>query len=69
MSTSHCVGLGFLAIGLGVGRQELGSCEESGGTRKKCGPKFMRMNAHPFAEYFAASDPPEIKGEKERRHF
>lgn len=52
-----------------MGRQELGSCEENGGTGEKRGPKFMRMNAHPFAEYFTASDPPEIKGKKERRHL
>ncbi|PKU40058.1 hypothetical protein llap_9639 [Limosa lapponica baueri] len=39
------------AIGLGQGKQKLGSCEESGGTGKKCGSKFIRVNAHPFAEY------------------
>lgn len=45
------MGLVFLAIGLGQGKQKLGSCEESGGTGKKCGSKFIRLNAHSFAEY------------------
>lgn len=41
----------FLAIGLGLRKQKLGSYEESGGTGKKYGSKFIRVNAHAFAAY------------------
>lgn len=59
------MGLFVLAIGLGQGKQKLGSCEESDGTGKKCGSKFTRASAHPFAEYLVGKRP-EIKREKKK---
>ena len=60
------MGLFFLAVGLGQGKQKLGSYEESGGAGKKCGSKFIRVNAHPFAEYLVGEWPTrDQEGEKE----
>lgn len=55
VSASPSDGVGFvLAVGLGQAKKKLRSYEESAGTGKKSGSKFIRVNARPFL----LSDPP-----------
>lgn len=51
MSASHRDGVVFYSCRTWTGKQKLGSYKESDGTGKKCGSKFIRVNASPFAEY------------------
>jgi len=51
MSATHHDGVVFFSYRTWTGKTETGSYEETGGTGKKCGSKFIRVNADPFADY------------------